>query len=70
MEMLSAMRTIGRATALLTTPAPEPPARGVIENYRLFKPKSAPRSAESVSNVGLDPARSLAKPVTKLFDQP
>ena len=52
-EMLSAMRTIGRATALLTTPAPEPPARGVIEKYRLVKPKSAPRSTESVSELPL-----------------
>ena len=36
-----------RGTALLTTPAPDPPARGVIEKYRVVKPKSARRSDDS-----------------------
>jgi hypothetical protein len=39
-----------RTTALLTTPATDPPARGVIGKYRFVKPKSAPRSTESESN--------------------
>jgi len=35
-------------TALLSTPATDPPARGVIENYRLVKPEIEQRSNESV----------------------
>ena len=35
--------------AFLTSPATDPPARGVIGKYRIVKPRNASRRAESVS---------------------